>query len=304
MKRGMSMSNKVCLWLGGGLVAVLLLGALGYAGWTNVGQWLERFAQEQEAQQAAREAEERQIHEINAQRLKDWEAYWKTPEGQEVKRKEAEARGSADSETGRGGDVETRMAEAARPSVWDGSVEVVKALVKVSANDPAGVTYNAWKTMSMGEDQQVTVVDFTVKNAFGGPVRHVWRVILDPRDGKVKGLHDGERWVVEPGREGDLQAPEERREEVNADELARNEVMKEAVSFIQKNLRHPETVKVNYSKSSTQGERHLVMIGFSAIDGNGSTVKQGWDFAFERGTNKLLMVLAEGVIIYNKNPIK
>lgn len=112
-----------------------------------------------------------------------------------------------DFETRRGGDLESTeraeartTSEAARPSVWDGAVPVVVALVKMSANDPAGVTYNAWKTMSMGEDQQVTVVDFTVKNAFGGPVRHVWRVILDPRDGRVKGLHDGERWVVEPGK--------------------------------------------------------------------------------------------------------
>ena len=96
--------------------------------------------------------------------------------------------------------VITTMAAAARPSVWDGSVEVVKALVKMSANDPDGVKYNTWKTMSMGDDQQVTVVDFTVTNAFGGPVRHVWRVILDPRDGRVKGLHDGESWVIDAGR--------------------------------------------------------------------------------------------------------
>lgn len=177
----LSFKDRLALWLGVGVAGVLIVSALGYAGWVNLNQWLERYVAQQEAEQAAAEAEEAKVRAINEQRRKDWAAYWQTPEGK------AEAARVA----------KRNRVKVVKPSAWDGSVPQVEALVRKVANDPGKVTFNEWRNFDQGE-KHLTVVDFTVLNAFGGPVRHHWRVLLDAYTGEVCGLHDGETWVVDP----------------------------------------------------------------------------------------------------------
>ncbi len=100
-RRVLSLTDKVCLWLGGAVLGVLVLGVLGYVGYVTVENWLEGRA----AEVRARAEEERKVVELNLERLKGWEAYWKSPEGQAKKRemndqakRQAEMKAVADAE--------------------------------------------------------------------------------------------------------------------------------------------------------------------------------------------------------------
>jgi hypothetical protein len=189
----MKKSDRVILWTSLGLAAVLLLGALGYAAVQNVRA--DNARMEREA--FAESEEQKRLRAVERER---WKAALLTPEGKaeaarkrEVMVKQLEASSAKDAVQA------VNAASVVRPSAWDGSVEIVEEMVRASANDPSSVKFNEWRNFAQGE-QHLTVVEFTVVNALGGSVRHSWRVLLESRSGKVKGLHDGARWVIDPGQ--------------------------------------------------------------------------------------------------------
>lgn len=82
MKRVLSFSDKVCLWLGLGLVGALLLGALGWAAVRNIQADNARIEREEGERAAAERLEAARKYEAQV-------AFWKTPEGKK-KREEME----------------------------------------------------------------------------------------------------------------------------------------------------------------------------------------------------------------------
>lgn len=89
-----------------------------------------------------------------------------------------------------------------------------------------------------------------------------------------------------------------------AEQAARNQAIKEAKGFIERTVRNPSTVEYHHCANSTTGERHIIILDFTATNGDGRPSRQGWSFSFDKRSNKLLMVLAEATIIYNAEPLE
>jgi hypothetical protein len=187
----MKKSDKVIL-IGGLALSGLMLGAaLVYGAVQNVRADNARIEREVFA-----DSEEQQR--LRAVERERWKAALLTPEGKAAAaRKRAVMVKQLEASSAKDAVQAVNAASVVRPSAWDGSVEIVEEMVRASANDPGAVKFNEWRNFAQGE-QHLTVVDFTVVNALGGSVRHSWRVLLESRSGKVKGLHDGARWVIDP----------------------------------------------------------------------------------------------------------
>jgi hypothetical protein len=89
-----------------------------------------------------------------------------------------------------------------------------------------------------------------------------------------------------------------------AEQAARNQAIKEAKGFIERTVRNPSTVEYHHCANSTTGQRHIIILDFTATNGDGRPSRQGWSFSFDKRSNKLLMVLAEATIIYNAEPLE
>lgn len=117
-----------------------------------------------------------------------------------------------------------------------------------------------------------------------------------------------EAWSQTPEGKADLARREAKAQEEAAaraaEQAARNEAIKEAKGFIERTLRNPSTVEYHHCANSTKDQRHIIIVDFTATNGDGRPSRQGWSFSFDKSSNKLLMVMAEAEIIYNADPLE
>lgn len=174
----MKRSDKWVLWLSLGAVAVLLLGALGFAAVENIKADNARIEREQ--------AEEKRLaDEANKQRREEWKAYLRTPEGQAevVRKREAEAAEAQRLALQAGQQKAAAEAEKNwQPSAWNGSVPAVEKWIEARLG---AVKYKSWQT-STNAWKVFTTVDFTSRLS-----REVLTFTVMKSTGKVDSVKSG-----------------------------------------------------------------------------------------------------------------
>lgn len=121
----------------------------------------------------------------------DMAAYYKTPEGQEARKKYEESVKKANAEAyQRQQAAANRASSAIQPSAWDGSVSEAKRFIERTVRDPSAIKYNQWKNFTNAA-RHITTVDFTATNGFGGPSRETWVFSFDRLSGKLMYVSSG-----------------------------------------------------------------------------------------------------------------